>query len=84
MSPEGAPFPYRTAPRKAACADKARARGGPSRAAGAVFYGDSSRSSVAWQAAHTQVRSSVMRWGSRLSVHGNSFFAPQRGQTSVG
>jgi hypothetical protein len=43
----------------------------------------SSRSSVVWQAAHTHVRRSVTRWGSRRSVHGIIRFAPQRGHGSV-
>jgi len=47
-------------------------------------YSASSRSSVVWQAVQTHVRRRVARWGSRLSVHGISFFAPQRGHVSVG
>ena len=47
-------------------------------------YSASSRSSVVWQAVQTHVRRRVTRWGSRLSVHGISFFAPQRGHVSVG
>lgn len=46
-------------------------------------YSGSSRSSVVWQAVHTHVRSRMMRRGSRLSVHGISFLAPQRGHTPV-
>ena len=37
----------------------------------------------AWHAVQTHVRRRVMRWGSRLSVHGISLFAPQRGHVSV-
>lgn len=47
-------------------------------------YSGSGRSSVVWQAVHTHVRTSALRAPSRLSVHGISFLAPQRGQVSVG
>lgn len=50
---------------------------------GVTWGSASSRSWVIWQVAHTQVRSSVMRWRSRLSVHGIMVLAPQPGQTSV-